>query len=156
MRIFKTLNALGWQYVSIVSQTDGSAHWQLYIDNTLVTIQRKRHDGCNGILCRYCATKPCHETMLCAVCPSISLWRQQMELFSVLLVMQGIHPVNSPLKCQWRGALMFYLIYALNEQLSKQSGVWWFETASRSFWRHCNDYLLMWLNKTYTSRYDVI
>ena len=53
---------------------------------------------------------------------------------------RGIHrsPVNSPHKGQWRGALMFYLICALNKQLSKQLWGWWFETPSRSLWRHCN------------------
>ena len=48
-------------------------------------------------------------------------------------------PVNSPRKGQWRGALMFSLICALNKRLSKQSWGWWFETPSRSLWRHCND-----------------
>ena len=52
----------------------------------------------------------------------------------------GIHrsPVNSPHKGQWRGALMFSLICALNKRLSKQSWGWWFETPTRSLWRHCN------------------
>ena len=40
--------------------------------------------------------------------------------------------------CQWRGALMFSLICALNKRLSKQSWDWWFDTPSRSVWRHCN------------------
>ena len=52
----------------------------------------------------------------------------------------GIHrsPVNSPNKGQWRGALVFSLICALNKRLSKQSWGWWFETASRPLWRHFN------------------
>ena len=56
---------------------------------------------------------------------------------------RGIHwsPVNSLHKGQWREALMFSLIYALNERLSKQSQGWWFETPSRSLWR-CNAVLL--------------
>ena len=37
-------------------------------------------------------------------------------------------PVNSPHKGQWRGALMFSLICALNKRLSEQSWGWWFET----------------------------
>ena len=40
-------------------------------------------------------------------------WRHQMETFSALMALcAGIHraPVNSPLKGQWRGALMFSLI----------------------------------------------
>ena len=41
-------------------------------------------------------------------------------------------PMNSAHKGQWRGALMFSM-------LSKQSWGWWFETPSRSLWRHCND-----------------
>ena len=48
-------------------------------------------------------------------------------------------PVNSPNKGRWRGALMFSLICALNKRLSKQSLGWWFETPSRSIWRHCYD-----------------
>ena len=54
---------------------------------------------------------------------------------------RGIHrsPVNSLHKGQWRRALMFSMICALNKRLSKQSWGWWFETPTRSLWRHCND-----------------
>ena len=69
-------------------------------------------------------------------------WRRhKMETFSaVLAFVRGIHrsPVNSPHKGQWHGALMFSLICALNKRLKKQSWGWWFETPSRSLWRHCN------------------
>ena len=53
---------------------------------------------------------------------------------------RGIHrsPMTSPHKGQWRGALMFSLIYARVKRLSKQSRGWWFETPSLSLWRHCN------------------
>ena len=53
---------------------------------------------------------------------------------------RGIHgsPVKSPHKGQWRGALMFSLICALNKHLSKQSWGWWFEMPSRSLWCHYN------------------
>ena len=63
--------------------------------------------------------------------------------------MQGIHrsPVNSPHKGQWRGALMFSLIYALNKRLSKQSWGWWFETLPHP-WRHCNGHLNLILSST--------
>ena len=55
-------------------------------------------------------------------------------LFSVFV--RGIQrsPVDSPHNGQWRGALMFSLI-CLNKHVGKQS---WFETPSRSLWRHCN------------------
>ena len=56
---------------------------------------------------------------------------------------RGIHrsPVNSPHKGQWRGALMFSLIYARikNKRLSTHSRGWWFETLSCSLWRHRNE-----------------
>ena len=54
---------------------------------------------------------------------------------------RGIHrsPVNSPHKGQWHRALRFSLICALNKRMSKQSWGWWFEMASCSLWRHCND-----------------
>ena len=52
---------------------------------------------------------------------------------------RGIHqsPDEFPSR-QWRGALMAYMICALNKRLSKQSWGWWFETPSCSLWRHCN------------------
>ena len=63
------------------------------------------------------------------------------KTFSALLSLcVGIHrsPVNSPHKGQWRRSLMFYLIWALNKRLSKQPRDWWFETTSRTLWRHFN------------------
>ena len=59
---------------------------------------------------------------------------------------RGIHrsPVNSPRKGQWRGAFMFSLIC---KRLGKQSLYRWFETPSRSLWRHCygaNRELILW------------
>ena len=66
-------------------------------------------------------------------------WRHQMETFSAWPFVRGIHrsPVNSPHKGQWRGALMIFYL-RLNKRLSKQSWGWWFETLSRSLWRHRN------------------
>ena len=54
---------------------------------------------------------------------------------------RGIHrsPVNSTRKGQWRGALMF----PGNQALSKQWRCRWFETPSRSLWRHCNATVIM-------------
>ena len=45
-------------------------------------------------------------------------------------------PVNSPHKGQWRGALMISLICVWINDWNKQSWGWWFETLSRSLWRH--------------------
>ena len=48
---------------------------------------------------------------------------------------RGIHrsPVNSPHKSQWRGALMFSLIFELNKSLSKHC-------KARDLRRHCAHY----------------
>ena len=57
------------------------------------------------------------------------------------LFVRGIHlsPVNSRHNGQWRRALIFFLIFALNKRPRKQSwGRRRFETPSRSLWRHCN------------------
>ena len=56
-------------------------------------------------------------------------WRHQTETFPRFWpFVRWIHrsPVNSPHKGQWRGALMFSLICALNKLLSKQLWGWWF------------------------------
>ena len=48
-------------------------------------------------------------------------------------------PVNSPHKGQWHGASILFLFdLRLNKWFSKQSSRCWFETPSRSLWRHCN------------------
>ena len=46
-------------------------------------------------------------------------------------------PVNSPRPVTRSFDIFFDL--CLNKRLSKQSQGWWFETQSRSLWRHCND-----------------
>ena len=56
----------------------------------------------------------------------------------------SIFRVTGPLcvefKAQWSGILIFFSFdLGLNKWLSKQSRRWWFETPSRSLWRHCND-----------------
>ena len=59
---------------------------------------------------------------------------------ALLAFLCGIHPspVNSPHKGQWRGASMFFFYLRRNQQLRKQWRRRWFETPSRSLWRHCN------------------
>ena len=54
---------------------------------------------------------------------------------------RGIHrsPVNSPHKGQWRGALMFSLIYAwINDWVNNGEAGDLRETLSGPLWRHCN------------------
>ena len=68
-------------------------------------------------------------------------WRHQMETFSVLLaICAGNSPVTGEFPAQRPVVLSFDVFFDLgmNKQLSKQSLDWWFETPSRSLWRHCN------------------
>ena len=69
-------------------------------------------------------------------------WRHQMETFSALLALcEGNSPVSgefTPQRPVTRSFDLFFYL-RLNKQLNKQSRGWWFETPSRSFWRHCND-----------------
>ena len=66
-------------------------------------------------------------------------WRHQMETCSALLAfVRGIHRwlrgIHRPVT---RGFDVFFDL-RLNKRLSKQSRRRWFETPSRSLWRHCN------------------
>ena len=70
-------------------------------------------------------------------------WRHQMETFSVLLALCGgnlpvtiWYPSQRPVMRSY--GIFFYL--RLNKRLNKQSRRRWFETPSRSFWRHHNEY----------------
>ena len=71
----------------------------------------------------------------------LTWWCHQMETFSALLaICSGNSRVTGelPAHSQWRGALVFSLIFALNKRLGKQSWGWWFETPSRPLWHHRN------------------
>ena len=70
-----------------------------------------------------------------------SLWRHQMETFSALLaICAGNSPVTGEFPTQRPVTRSFDVYFDLcpNERLSKQSWGWWFETLSRSLWRHRN------------------
>ena len=69
-------------------------------------------------------------------------WRHQMETFSALLAICagnssviGEFPAQRPVTRSFD--VFFHL--CLNKRLSKQAWGWWFETRSRSLWRHCNE-----------------
>ena len=66
-------------------------------------------------------------------------WKQFPRYWPFVWVIHR-SPVNSPHKGQWRRALMFSLICALNKRFSKQSWGWRFETPSCSLWRQCIAY----------------
>ena len=65
-----------------------------------------------------------------------------METFSALLALcEGNPPVTGGFPSQRPVTRSFDIFFdlRLNKRLSKQSICRWFETPSRSLWRHCND-----------------
>ena len=70
-----------------------------------------------------------------------SWWRHQMETFSALLALcAGNSPVTGEFPSQnpvTRSVNVFFHL-CLNKRLNEQSWGWWFETPSRSLWRHRN------------------
>ena len=69
-------------------------------------------------------------------------WRHQMEIFSALLaICAGNSPVTGEFPTQRPVTRSFDVYFDLrpNERLSKQWWGWWFETLSRSLWRHRNE-----------------
>ena len=72
---------------------------------------------------------------------SLPWWRHQMETFSVLLAFcAGNSPVTGEFPSQMPVTRSFDVFFDLcsNNRLSKQLWGWWFETPSRSLWRHFN------------------
>ena len=68
-------------------------------------------------------------------------WRYQMETFSASLALcVGNSPVTGDFPSQRPVTRSFHVFFdlCLNKRLSKQSGHRWFETPSRSLWRHSN------------------
>ena len=65
-----------------------------------------------------------------------------METYSALLALcAGNSPVTGEFPSQRPVTRSFDVFFdlSLNKRLSKQPWGWWFETASRSLWRHCNE-----------------
>ena len=72
----------------------------------------------------------------------LTWWRHQMEIFSALLaICAGNSPVTGEFPTQrpvTRSSDVYFDLRP-NERLSKQWWGWWFETLSRSLWRHRNE-----------------
>ena len=77
-----------------------------------------------------------------------SWWRHQMETFSALLaICAGNSPVTGEFPAQRPVTRSFdvFIDLRLNIRLSKQWWGWWYETPSRSLWRHCNAAVLWFI-----------
>ena len=71
-------------------------------------------------------------------------WCHPMETFSTLLAlcsgkprMIGEFPSQRPVTRSFDFFVCLFFGQRLNKWMSKQSWGWWFETPSRSLWRHC-------------------
>ena len=75
------------------------------------------------------------------LCMQISWWRHQMGSFSALVALcVGNSMVTGEFPSE-RPVTRFFDVFfdlGLNKRLSKLSRRRWFETSSRSLWRHCN------------------
>ena len=71
----------------------------------------------------------------------LTWWRHQMETFSALQAFcVGNWPVTGEFPSQRSLTRSFDFFYLRqNKRLSKQSKRRWFDTPSRSLWRHCNE-----------------
>ena len=70
-----------------------------------------------------------------------SWWRHQLKTFPALLALcEKEFSVDRWIPSQRPVRLCFDVFFdlRLNQRLNKQSRRWWFETSSRSSWRHCN------------------
>ena len=68
-------------------------------------------------------------------------WRHEMETFSALpaiCVGNSLVPGEFPAQRPVTRSFNVFFDLRLNKPLSKQSWGWWYETLSRSLWRHCN------------------
>ena len=98
----------------------------------------------NAIVCSTAWSLPCNQAtwQLCCFAPCSMIfetwWRHQMETFSALLALcAGNSPVTGEFPSQRPVTRSFDVFLDLH--LSKQSWGWWFETPSRSLWRHSNE-----------------
>ena len=88
----------------------------------------------------------------CGKLSFISFRRSSLALGNMITSLNGnIFRVTGPLLGDFNGhrcipltkasdaeLLFIFFICAFNKRLSKQSWGWWFDTPSRSLWRHCN------------------
>ena len=91
----------------------------------------------------------CVHLRWCGSLDDYTLWWKYFQRYWPFACGNPLLPGDTPLKDQWRGALMFSDL-RLNKPLRKQSRRRWFETLSRGLLRHCN--VMTWFPCWHTSR----
>ena len=95
--------------------------WALFVQNLTQTINKKRNRKCSPLLASY---------------DDAIKWKHIPRYWPSV---RGIHGHRwIPLAKASGAEFWSFRCSALNKQLSKQSRRRWFETPSRSLWRHCN------------------
>ena len=82
-----------------------------------------------------------HRRQNASSCAGCLWWCHQMKTFLALLARcEGNPPATGAFPSQGPLTRSFDVFFdlRLNQRLMKQSRHWWFETPSRSLWRHCN------------------
>ena len=84
---------------------------------------------------------PYHNVIICSILSTFMLTSSNGNIFRVTDLCVGNSPVTGEFPSQRPMTRSFEVFFDLspNKRLSKQSWGWWFETPSRSLWRHCND-----------------
>ena len=66
-------------------------------------------------------------------------WRHQIETYSALVALSGQFTSHRWIPLTKANDAELWCFLRLNTLLGQQSWGWWFETPSRSLWRHCNE-----------------
>ena len=100
-------------------------------------------EGLCAIYLKKYITSLAHQSILFSGKSKVGIpwWHHKMETFSALLALcAGNSPVTGEFPAHRPVTRIFDVFFDLRPKklLSKQSWGWWFETPSRSLWRHCN------------------
>ena len=139
-------------YTCIYKNDTFTLSWLRY-DNRSVCICSVSEAQCGNKRKRHVRINSCLKSQIVSVALNImvSSWEHSLWCYSMMTSSNGnIFRVTGPLCGEFTGPrwipsqrpvtrsfdVSFHL--CLNKRLSKQSWGWWFETTSRSLWRHCN------------------
>ena len=131
-------------------------HWRIVV--SLQCLPAQNHVYC--VSCRFlswCCLDICNDILVIDLKHWFQWWHYQMETFSMLLALcDGNPPVTGGFPSQRPVTRRFDVFFdlCLNKWLSKQSRRWWFETSSRSLWRHCDTH--NYLGQTVESISDIL